>query len=63
MEHLKIRYKSHEGVLNTSTYEVYFYHFKYSNIHEAIKNIETDYEAHKDELVIFDNLMKDLIID
>jgi wobble nucleotide-excising tRNase len=62
MNIIKIKYNNIEGVLNIDTNVVQFYHFKYNGIEEAIKHVEQDIENHKDEIEIFDNLMKDLAI-
>ena len=59
---IKIKYNNIEGVLNLETEEVLFYHFKYKNIVEAIKNLEYDIRRNKEEMEIFDNLLGDLII-
>ena len=59
---IHITFKEHIGYLNTDTNNVYFYHFKYSNIKEAIENVEYDLEKNAEEIQIFNELMKQLQI-
>jgi len=59
---IRIKYNNIEGVLNTYTEEVMFYHFKYSNILEAIKNLEHDILSNEKEIEIFNDLLSNLFI-
>ena len=59
---IKVIYNNIEGLLNLETDEVYFYHFKYKNIGEAVKTLENDVQCAKKEIEIFDNLIKGLDI-
>lgn len=59
---IRIKYKNIDGVLNTETDEVLFYHFKYVNISEAIKRLEYDIETNEQEIKIFDELLGNLLI-
>ena len=60
---IKIMFKNFEGYLNTNTDEVSFYHFKYKNITDAIKNVENDIESSKQEIEIFNRLMDQILIE
>ena len=58
---IRIKYNNHEGTLNTVTGEVFFYHFVYSCILEAIKHLEYDIQANEEEIKIFDELLGNLL--
>ena len=58
---IHISYKNIDGYMNLDTDEVYFYHFKYKNILEAIKRLENDIENYKEKIKITDNLINNLI--
>ena len=59
---IRIRYNNHTGILNINTEQVYFYHFKYANILEAIQKVEHDIKANEEEIKIFDELLDNLLI-
>ena len=54
---IKIKFNNIEGILNTETNEVMFYHFKYTNIVHAIKRLDHDIKANENEIKIFDDLL------
>ena len=59
---IRIKYNNIDGILNTNTNEVMFYHFTYTNIIEAIRNLEYDINSNEQEIKIFDEIIGNLFI-
>jgi hypothetical protein len=62
MTFINIQYEKHNGTLNIETNEVMFYHFKYIDITEAVRRLEKDIEQSEEELKIFDELFKEMLL-
>ena len=62
MNLIHIKYNEIEGYLNLDTGTVQFYQFNYSDICEAIKNVEHDLESYKEEIKLFNSLLTTLNI-
>ena len=58
---INIKLDNERGLLNTDTNEVYFYHFKYSSILDAIQNLEKDKENNAETMQILNKLIPNVI--
>jgi len=63
MNTIAVAYKEYKGFLNLDTLEITLNYFKYKNISDAIKKIDSDIQCHHNEVQIIDKLISSLFID
>lgn len=58
---INIKFEDEIGMLNTNTNEVYFYHFKYCSIIEAIHNLNNDKNNNAETINILNKLIPHVV--